>query len=441
MTIRVPGLVPVLALLPKSVRNVALAHSLILHVHELCAKVSGLLRNYKSIGLFESLCKTLHALAHVEDHWTTDVFGHDSREILFDDLNNFFRLIGLRFITANGSENYRTVEEFIMLLLHMAWTEEESAGKVYEEVRDVVKDFRRIVNAFRRAVCVVIEECLTDLESRMSQIETASGMGVARRPSDYNIYGGNLFPLEEVTDLLMRTVSPRGSIANDEENGGSMRRRRYRRPTSSVISGTVTSPSIAFWNRSPENVKLASRAEIVDRFGNIMEMAVDFITEFDPNANLKGPDEVEENFIFSIIQTLMAELQDILLAEKSNAKPKTLFSSTKSLRTKLLTLINFCLFPEMSFRIRMRLLRVLLNHHACRGILECLLHHYPDQHRLFIFFICRLANDIKSRESNGLDNIETDKEDCHCLYSSLKAWGLVRSILDYLLKTALPKKF
>ena len=66
----------------------ALAHSLILHVHELCAKVSGLLRNYKSIGLFESLCKTLQALARVDNRWT-DVFGQDSREILFAGHNSY----------------------------------------------------------------------------------------------------------------------------------------------------------------------------------------------------------------------------------------------------------------------------------------------------------------------------------------------------------------
>ncbi len=82
VTIRTPGLVPILALLPKSVDNVALAHSLILHVHELCAKVAGLLRNYKSVGLFESLCKTLHSLAHMDNCWT-DIAGQVSALLNF----------------------------------------------------------------------------------------------------------------------------------------------------------------------------------------------------------------------------------------------------------------------------------------------------------------------------------------------------------------------
>ena len=41
ISIQPPGLVPLLALLPNSLDDVALAHALILHVHELCAKVSG----------------------------------------------------------------------------------------------------------------------------------------------------------------------------------------------------------------------------------------------------------------------------------------------------------------------------------------------------------------------------------------------------------------
>jgi hypothetical protein len=76
-----------------------------------------------------------------------------------------------------------------------------------------------------------------------------------RRSSDYDVYGGNLFPLEEVTDLLMRTVSPRGSVANDDDVG---RRRRYRRHAAvSSVSGSVTGGrSIALWNRSGQTHKI-----------------------------------------------------------------------------------------------------------------------------------------------------------------------------------------
>ena len=81
--------------------------------------LTGLLRNYSSVGLFEALCKTLSVLAHSQNQ-TTDICGHDSREILFQDLFDFFRLIGLRFVTAHGPENWKTVDDFLHLLLFMA---------------------------------------------------------------------------------------------------------------------------------------------------------------------------------------------------------------------------------------------------------------------------------------------------------------------------------
>jgi len=92
-------------------------------------------------------------------------------------------------------------------------------------------------------------------------------------------------------------------------------------------------------------------------------------------------------------------------------------------------LINFCLFPEMPFRIRVRLLRVLHNHPGCGAVLECLLRHHPEQHRLLICFIRRLVHDSKSRVADQGDETEaleeTDREDCKSFYSSLEAWDLV----------------
>lgn len=45
----------------------------------------------------------------------------------------------------------------------------------------------------------------------------------------------------------------------------------------------------------------------VDLLKKYVKFAVDFITENEPTAN--GPDETEENFMFSIVHSLMAELQ------------------------------------------------------------------------------------------------------------------------------------
>ena len=97
------------------------------------------------------------------------------------------------------------------------------------------------------------------------------------------------------------------------------------------------------------------------------------------------------------------------------------------MRAKLLTLINFCLFPEMAFRVLVKILRLLHNHSACEDILENLFRHHPDQHRLLVSFIRRLVADSKNREPKVQD--ETETEDCKSFYSSLEAWNLVKLLI------------
>jgi hypothetical protein len=78
----------------------------------------------------------------------------------------------------------------------MAWNEEDAAekarGQMEADSEAEAASFSSVVAVFRRAVCVVVEECLTDVEARMSQIEAASGMVSGRRSSDYDVYGGKL---------------------------------------------------------------------------------------------------------------------------------------------------------------------------------------------------------------------------------------------------------
>ncbi len=97
--IRSPALPPLLSLLPSvtsaGLKHVSISHALIVHLHDLLAKVPGLLiKEYESLGIFESLCKTLEALVTSKKaKWTTDI-GQDGREILFDDLHYLLRFIG-----------------------------------------------------------------------------------------------------------------------------------------------------------------------------------------------------------------------------------------------------------------------------------------------------------------------------------------------------------
>ena len=98
--VRKAALPPLLALLPvlASAGNqyVATSHCLIVHVHDIIARVPNLLKNeHESLFLFEMLCKVLDALfSSLPELWTTDIHGQDGRDLLVEDLDFIFRFIG-----------------------------------------------------------------------------------------------------------------------------------------------------------------------------------------------------------------------------------------------------------------------------------------------------------------------------------------------------------
>ena len=83
------------------------------------------------------------------------------------------------------------------------------------------------VQAFRQAVCVLLEECLCDVQARVSQIDMfsasskRSGGGGGAFASFYTSTSNHVMPMEE--DMLVRTVvpmtpSPPPTAAGQENN-------------------------------------------------------------------------------------------------------------------------------------------------------------------------------------------------------------------------------
>ena len=198
---RVSGLILLLSLMPNSVADVAVAHGLILHIHELCSKIPGVLHNYDHLGLFEAICKTLASLA-MTDGFFSDL-GQDSRDIVFADLHNMLRLVAFSFATAHGSDAFRAAETLLKMLAFLSLHHRAEGNATSSLV-------------FQDAAATVLDECLSDIKSRAAQMDASVAPprgGGAGKQGGYNIYNG-LFPIEEMTDLLMRTVSPRESIVS-----------------------------------------------------------------------------------------------------------------------------------------------------------------------------------------------------------------------------------
>ena len=98
--VRTAALPPLLAMLPvlaaAGSQHVATTHNLVIHVHDIIARVPNVLKtDYETVFLFESLCNTLDALLNGSSKlWTMDVVGQDGRDILKEDLDYIFRFIG-----------------------------------------------------------------------------------------------------------------------------------------------------------------------------------------------------------------------------------------------------------------------------------------------------------------------------------------------------------
>lgn len=58
--------------------------------------------------------------------------------------------------------------------------------------------------SIRRCLCTILEECLLQVENKLAHLEPVSHQGNNRRSSELDIYTVGTFPLEEVTDLLLR---------------------------------------------------------------------------------------------------------------------------------------------------------------------------------------------------------------------------------------------
>ena len=124
-------------------------HTLIVHLHDITARVQNFLRTeYERLGLFEVLCKTLQSLlTSSEELWQTDISGQDGRSIIKEDLDFLFRFVGLQSVSAYGAHGFRILEILLNMLLHM--------GNFNP---DIGNEFRRLaLNVLNDAIAELLE--------------------------------------------------------------------------------------------------------------------------------------------------------------------------------------------------------------------------------------------------------------------------------------------
>ncbi|XP_052767805.1 lysosomal-trafficking regulator-like isoform X2 [Mya arenaria] len=112
----------VLALLGNSTGDLALCHNSLQCCCALFERSEVVALVMMEQGLIEVLCSMLVKLLKSGSR-CTDVEGADESDILFEDLQIFFRILALREFSASGDEHYRQFEDIIYLLQDIENTE------------------------------------------------------------------------------------------------------------------------------------------------------------------------------------------------------------------------------------------------------------------------------------------------------------------------------
>ncbi|XP_014251875.1 lysosomal-trafficking regulator isoform X2 [Cimex lectularius] len=119
-----PGLPPLLSILPKSVTHVTLSHDITVFLHHLFLKI-GEWKNILEYGLVEVLLKTLVCVIHQYDLSNTQ---DSNPNLIITDINNSFSSIGQHAIQTSGSNNMQIYADVIMQIEYVYGLENKSCG-------------------------------------------------------------------------------------------------------------------------------------------------------------------------------------------------------------------------------------------------------------------------------------------------------------------------
>nr|CAD7400993.1 unnamed protein product [Timema cristinae] len=365
---------PLLALLPRAVRDVGLCHNMVLFLREVPQALRSLLDN----GLLEVLSRSLVLLAHLPQEFT-DLCGITEQDVLVEDFHSFYVTIAGLALHSAGAQHMQIINDMLLQLSYVERHERLTCG------HDA-----RCVLVSRDAQCKVLESILDLL---LDKIPMA---GFKMRPN---------------TSFLRTVLSP-----SYEEH-----------PTNDVDSlylshkgqsfSSSNSNSVSSFNSSQGSHKLPAskevpRGEVIDRFKTVLGKAVDFLINSDPvdgKCPAMSPQEV--NFTRWLLSTLLHSVGFI------SEKKGPVWAVRDALRMQCGQLLLWLVSPLQSVRCRMLVVHALSNEPRTRDLLSSILRSSVQLEQMSMF-VWEL--------SHNSDNTLTGSElrTCLDLQEQLHEWGL-----------------
>ena len=134
-----------------------------------------------------------------------------------------------------------------------------------------------------------------------------------------------------------------------------------------------------------------------------------------------GPQDHEEALIFSVAKLMLNDIQWFLDSSSKSSIRGALYTDRQALKTKLMSLINFCLCPEAVSHVRLRMVKSLCYEANIDLVLKYLLQGNPTQLRLFNAFM----NDLVKTTLVDVAGDDLARNDAMEFYFNLKKWGIL----------------
>ncbi|TRY64090.1 hypothetical protein TCAL_10775 [Tigriopus californicus] len=360
---------PAMVLLPQTVTNIPLAHGFILHLHEVFSRSRELLIAHQQLGLFLSVGKSLANLAH-SDQKKSDIYDQDTRDIVFNDLQDFLRLVVLRFVGFHGKENFTIIEDLLQSLAFLCRDEYLVHGPCSVGTK-----------AIRTAFCVVVEESISELETKLQQFGRRShSPGRNRGIGSSNLYGA-FQPWEEMTYMFMRTM---------------------RTAASTTLSDSSLDLTRAANELNNEHGKPATHSELSNRRHRIIDHTVEFVLAIEPKSDESldyAP--MESDFLLSLLGLLIREIKNIT----ESCKNFTSSSPKREQQTPFrlfLRLLNFMVSPRFPIHSRLKAIKIVASDVVRKETLEKIFQVIPPLTQVLGVFM----QDIKIHHDSELDDDE-----------------------------------
>lgn len=398
--LQLAALSPLLALLPQTVHNLPLAHSLLHFLQRLFTKVPSGKRALMDCGLLEVLSKTIVVISHLPPE-PSDMCGVTEQDLLLGDIHSYFISTVSSVINTPGNHNMQVLTD---ILLHMKYLEKLELTYCGQHAPCVAN--------LRSAQCIIFDLALDLIHDKITQ-QTVSRI----RTTATALFSSVLSPgyedlLGELQNIQGRTVAATRSSTSDS--------------VASLTSGSNTTAHTGGSGNSAGAVSKTNRvprSEIIDRFKMIVNKAVEFFIYSESiNTGKIVLSTKETNLVKYLLTTLLAGLN--MIVERKSGPRSTyatiMWSCRDVIRTMCSQLFIWLLSPLQTNKLRMYVVNTIRNEPHARDVLSSVLLSNSQIEQQFALYLWEL---MYGPESVTLSSV--DMRACEYLCESVQAWGIM----------------